>query len=49
MKEKKQQQKINGKHKKGKITKKENYWAIVMREEEYMDEGAVNPTEQNKI
>ena len=26
--------------------KKENPWAIVMWEEEYMDEGAVKPTKQ---
>ena len=43
MKENNQQQKINGQQKKGKITKKENHWAIVMWEEEYMDEGGVNP------
>ena len=28
--------------------KKENPWAIVMWEEEYMDEGAVKPTKQKK-
>ena len=49
MKEKKQQQKINGQQKKGSITKKENHWAIVMWEEEYTNEGAVNPTKQRLL
>ena len=46
MKENKKQQKIKGQQKKGKRTKKENHWEIVMGEEEYVDKGAVNPTKQ---
>ena len=41
-----QQQRISEQHKKGKRTKKENHWEIVMGEEEYVDKGAVNPTKQ---
>ena len=46
MKEKIQQQKINGQQKKGRRTNKENHWGIVMWEEKYMSEGGVNPTKK---
>ena len=49
MKEKKQQQKIKRQKKKGRIIKKEKHWVIVMWEEEYMDEGTVNPTKQKLL
>ena len=47
MEEKKQQQKINGQQKKGRRTKKENHWEIVIWEEEYMEEGGVKPKNKN--
>ena len=49
MKEKEQQQKINGQQKKGNRKEKENHWEIVMWEEEYMDKGAVNLSKQKLL